>query len=280
MRCRPDQAGTVTNQSGILSFLVVSTLAGLVAQAQAAVVDRPTFRTRGMVIVWGGSNGGGVPLVNDLYIENDSGGYTDLISGDVQPVITGTLTPVSDVVLNSSISVSNQTIEDDGNGVLDANDSLSPFSPQETLTLDYESVFKSSFYVASNIAFSIQAVAQIDGAASDADAELVDIIRTMEVERSGLVEESGTLRFGDAARFPHTDNHPYAGVVMSNNGYLSKLATKQTVFAGNRGTADGPGTIAEQSVRFTNTYEIPAGQAFHKGAMAISASVVYTVAVP
>ena len=38
MRCRPDQAGTVTNQSGILSFLVVSTLAGLVAHLHPELV--------------------------------------------------------------------------------------------------------------------------------------------------------------------------------------------------------------------------------------------------
>lgn len=267
-------------KNGILSILAISSVAGLIHEASAAVVDRPSFRTRGMVIVWGGSTGGGVPTVNDLYIENDSGGYTDLVAGDVQPVITGTLTPVSEHALSSSMSASNQTIVDDGNGVLDANDSLSPFSPEESITVDYESVFKSSFYVASNIAFSIDAVAQLDSSVSDGNASLSSIIRNLRVERSGFVDENGTLRFGDSAQFPHTDGYPTAGVVEESEGYLNLLETKTTVFSGNRGTAAGPGTIADQSVRFTNTYKIPANAAFHNGAMQISASVVYTIAVP
>ena len=267
-------------KNGILSILAISSVAGLIHEASAAVVDRPTFRTRGVVIVWGGSTGGGVPTVNDLYIENDSGGYTDLVAGDVQPVITGTLTPVSEYALSSSMSVSNQTIVDDGNGVLDANDSLSPFSPTESITMDYQSVFTSSFYVASNIAFSIDAVAQVDTAASDSDAGLEVIYRTMHIERSGLVVDGGSMRFGDAAQYPHSDNNSAGGVVRAASGFLNKLETKQTVFVGNRGTAAGPGTIADQSVRFTNTYEFPANLAFHKGATQITASVVYTVAVP
>ncbi|MDO6459879.1 hypothetical protein Q4485_04170 [Granulosicoccaceae sp. 1_MG-2023] len=268
----------MTIKSGILCTFALSALTGLIAEAGAAVLDRPAFSSRGMVIVWGGTTGGGAPSVNDLYLDNGDGVYSDLISGDVQPVITGTLTPVSESVQSSGLSVAGDVLAD-GEGVLDAQESLAPFSPDEVISLDYERTVTSSFYVASNVGFSIYAQASIDTANSDASAGLDDIYRIMRVERSGSVD-GGSLRFGDAAQYPHSGDHSLAGVVDEMGDYLNSYETEQAVFVGDRGTAAAPGTIADQSVRFTNYYRIPAGLEFHDGAMMITANVIYTVAVP
>ncbi|MCB1754887.1 MAG: hypothetical protein KDJ38_05170 [Gammaproteobacteria bacterium] len=250
------------------SMLVLAVLAG---PSQAAVVDHPVFSVGGVVVVWGG-NGAGNASVNDFIVSTPTG-TVDLIAGDVQPVITGTLNNVSEV--SSMLEVSGQTLNDEGvSGVLDAGDSFTAFAPSETINTTVDTI-QSSFYVASNTGFEIRAQATLDSGNSDAGASLSDIYRTMIISKSGT---DGGINYGVSAQYPHSGDSPISGVV--NNGFLNNLATQRPVFQGDRATALISGNIASQSVRFTNTYELPSNVGFEAGAKQIAANVVYTIAIP
>lgn len=243
--------------------------------AHGAVVDRPAFSVGGVVIVWGG-DGAGNARVNDFIIAASDGSSLDLIGSDVTPVVTGSLDSFS-TVSAASLAVSGQTLNDQGTiGVLDAGDSFAEFSPSETVTTRLDRL-SSSFYVASNTAFSIKAIATLDTVNSSSQANLNDIYRTMTVRQSGTDAE-GTLSYGSSSQYPHSDDSPLGGVI--NNGFLNTLSTEKLVFQGDRATAIDSGTIADQSVRFTNTYEMASGDGFEVGTKKITANVVYTVAIP
>ncbi len=251
----------------------IFTLAAIIStNVNSVIIDSPKFKIGGVVVVWGG-DGTGNATVADLIIDFGSGNL-DLIAGDVQPVITGSLQQFSGAETNL-LEVSGQALVDGGQiGVLDAGDSFSAFSPTESVTATINKL-QSSFYIASNTAFSIKAQATLDVANSNVTAGLEDIYRTLSVKLSGT---DGPISYGSAAQFPHTDSNPIAGV--ANNGFMNNLSVERLVFEGNRRTALNAGTIAEQSVRFTNTYEIPNYFGFEKGVKSVAANVVYTVAIP
>lgn len=259
------------NNKAALHFLLTTTAFAACGYAQASVVDRPTFTILGVVVVWGG-DGSGSASVGDFIVKSGSGSI-DLINAAVQPVITGTLTNAL-ASPSSSLSVSGQTLDDQGvTGVLDVGDSYSAFSPNEKVTTSIGK-FQSSFYVASNTAFTIRAKATLDTAASSSGANLGDVYRTLVIDKSGT---DGGLSYGASSQFPHSGNSATSGVL--NNGFLNALADETLVFQGDRSTAIGSGTIADQSVRFTNTYEIASG-GFEVDKSSLVANVVYTVAIP
>lgn len=259
------------NNKVTLQFLLTTTALSACSFAQASIVDTPVFTVTGVVIVWGG-DGSGNASVGD-FIVNSGSGSLDLINAGVQPVITGTLTSAL-VSPSSDLSVSGQTLDDQGVvGELDVGDSYSSFSPNEQVTTSIGK-FQSSFYVASNTAFTIRAKATLDTATSSAGASLSDVYRTLVIDRFGT---DGGLSYGLSSQFPHSGNTSTSGVL--NNGFLHGLTSETMVFQGDRSTAVGSGTIADQSVRFTNIYEIAAG-GFEVDKSSLVANVVYTVAIP
>lgn len=260
------------NNKVALHFLLTTTALTACGFAQASIVDRPLFTISGVVIVWGG-DGSGSASVGDFIVNSASSGSIDLINASVQPVITGTLTNAL-ASPSSNLSVSGQTLNDQGVvGELDVGDSYSTFSPNEEVTTSLGK-FQSSFYVASNTAFTIRAQATLDTTASSLGASLSDVYRTLVIERFGT---DGGLSYGLSSQFPHSGNTSTSGVL--NNGFLNALSSETLVFQGDRSTAIGSGSIADQSVRFTNTYEIAAG-GFEVDKSSLVANVVYTVAIP
>ena len=259
------------NKIALFQLILATTALTAVEYTQASIVDHPVFTISGVVVVWGG-DGSGNASVGDFII-NSASGSVDLVAGNVQPVLTGTLTNAL-ASTSTDISVSGQTLNDQGElGVLDVGDSYSAFSPGEVVTTSLAK-FQSSFYVASNTAFTIRAQATLDTDASSVDASLGDVYRTLIVEKSGT--DSG-LNYGSSSQYPHSGDTNTSGVL--NNGFLNALTSETLVFQGDRSTAVAGGTIADQSVRFTNTYEVANG-GFELDANNLVANVVYTVAIP
>jgi len=257
-------------------MLAGGALAALVgAPAQASIIDNPQFRVLGLVIVWGADDAGAAPIVSDFVINDVAGaGDSDLIAGDVNTVVTGFLTPTPDTFAGATTIVDGAgDVLQSSTGVLDATDSFSAFTLDAGTSLAVAgTVQESSFYVASNTAFNI-------------DADVSNVVEegfTLEdVGYSLAVTESGDdgLAFGGAAQFP-------AGTATAGVAAAPTLAAVRDLtlplFVGTQRTAEAPGSIAEQSVRFDATYTLggAAGYDLSQGAGEVSARVTYTVFVP
>lgn len=261
--------------------------------AYASVLDRPFFKVLGVVIVWGADdydeNTGAAPVVSDFVLMSGTSGTAgdDLIADDVYAVVTGSLDPISDGTTNPGegelISVDNATsggtLTDDGDGVLDADDTLTAFGLSATTDVSLDTnEHASSFYVASNTDFDIYA--QSSNLTRTGDFLSLDesnITFEMEVTTSG---DDG-LAFGSASQDPSTGGTGYVTTV-DDLGDMSGADTK--VFDGGQRTAASVGTIAEQSVRFDMTYTLDDGAGngydLSMGAGSIQADVTYTVYVP
>ncbi len=249
----------------------ITTSMGLGSAANASIIDAPVFKILGAVVVWGGDGTGATGSVQDFII-NTGGGNIDLIAGNVTPVMTGTLdsyAPSGDISL---LTVTNTAFNDaNSNGVMDAGDSFAAFSPTETMGNSL-ALQQSSFYVASNTPFNIEAIAVLDAGNSSATAQLSDITRNLTVVTNG---NAGAIAFGSAAQHPHS-----AGNGVSLDGGLDGIVAQSTIFTGDQRTANAVGTIAEQSVQFTNTYAIDDSAGLEAGITQVAATVTYTVAIP
>ena len=249
------------------------------APAQASIIDNPQFRVLGLVIVWGANAAdSGTPIVSDFIIGDTAGG-TDLIADDVHAVVTGTLlsTPAT-VPTGGEFEVSGAV---GATGVLDATAAgFGAFTIDDTtdVTLGNDLTQRSSFYVASNTAFNISAVASVAAGTTPVNFALEDIGYSLSVTQSGTGDG---LDFGADAQFPHTGDSATAGVVTTIDS-LDDMSTSTDVFVGNRLTAATPGSIAEQSVRFDAVYTLggTAGYDLSDGSGVIETDVVYTVFVP
>ncbi len=256
------------------------------APAQASIVDNPHFKVLGLVIVWGADASDNSPIVSDFVIDTGTGttaaasGDADLISDDVHTVVTGTLDATPDSLANGTIlSVTDATsggvFTDNGTtGQLDAADVFTAFGLDGTTDLGADDAeLESSFYVASNTAFAI------DAEASELTAtnfDLADVGFEMSVTQSG---DDG-LAFGSAAQLPHSGGA--TGGVAGTVTTLDDLTTAANVFTGDQRTAASTGSIAQQSVRFDVVYTLggTAGYDLSMGAGEIEADVTYTVFVP
>ncbi|MEM6534747.1 MAG: hypothetical protein AAF613_03815 [Pseudomonadota bacterium] len=251
-------------------------------------MDRPVFKVHGTMIVWAANASSQAPIVSDFIINDTSGsGDSDLIAGDVHTVVTGSLSPTQDsfsgatgsmpfVITNTS---SGDVITDtSGDGRLSVDDSFEPLG-LETLTdarVDTTRQY-SSFYVASNTPFSIDA--QVLPPGTTLDFILLLITR---VQLSATVSGTdGGLSFGSQAQAPHSGG-PAAGFSASQR--LWDLRTPQTLFTGNQRTAAGAGSIADQSVRINAEYTIQGaslgGYDLSLGTFDFEVEVIYTVYAP
>lgn len=251
-------------KAALATAIVTSLGAGSVANA--SIIDQPVFQIMGAVVVWGGDGNGTAGSVRDFIIDHASGDI-DLIAGDVQPVMTGNL---DDFSPNPHGTTSGIDLDSNGDGVIDGSDSLTEFGPTEGgLAVSASAVQESSFYVASNTTFSISATAVATGDATS----LEKIERTMAISVSG---DDG-IPYGTAARLPYTG--PAESHILLE-GTIDQL-TGGDVFVGDASTAQGAGSIAEQSVRFTNSYSLTNdGADFSNGPAVYSADVTYTIAIP
>jgi hypothetical protein len=265
-------------------MLAGGALAAIVgAPAQASIVDNPQFRVLGLVIVWGADDTGAAPIVSDFVINSAVGaGDADLIAGDVNAVVTGTLNPTAASVGGATNIVDGAgTVLQSSTGVLDATDSFSAFNLDADTDISVDGLEQSSsFYVASNTAFNINAVAT---PTTEDGFTLADVGYSLSVTQAG----NDGLAFGSAAQLPggasvlDADGREIGGVDTSINT-LAAMTGAAPVFVGAQRTAGTVGSIAEQSVRFDATYTLGGtnGYDLSQGAGEVEANVVYTVFVP
>lgn len=256
---------------------------GVSMPTQGAIIDRPFMKVEGVVIVWGADATSTTPIVSDFIIE-DGGASTDLISGDVFTVLTGTLDALDESYSDDAGATlrvrriqggPNQDTAANGDRVTDASDSFTAFGLRaNTDVRTIRSEIESSFYVASNKAFNIDAVSSAAG--DPADLNLIRL--QVRVTESG--NDAG-LSFGTNAQLPHSDNSAIGGLQWTNYRRLSNLTGGQTMFTGNRRTAEATGDIASQSVRFDQTYRWNTGNIdLADGVFDVEAEVEYTVYIP
>lgn len=254
--------------------LAASTAA--VTPANASIIDRPHFKVLGVVIVWAAEDGtGNVPIATDFIINDQVGaGDTDLIGGntiDGRTVVTGSLTPTADSASTTAIG-DVLTIQDSTSTIGTITPTTTTFNAFNVADAGLRAgpmEYNSSFYVASNTAFSINGEASTTTQSGDFDLD--DIGYSMGVTVAGT--DSG-LTFGTNAQDPNGTFPAFAN--------LAAMTTAAPVFEGTRRTAASTGSIVDQSVRFDATYTLGAGGVYDlsQGAGEIEASVVYTVFVP
>lgn len=275
---------TLARIRGLFTLGLFMQAGGFSMSAQTVV--NPRFEAPGLVIVWAGDANGDAPIVSDFIVDTGTGttgassGDADFIDTDVHTVITGGLTPVGTGNNGSPLRITNiaggrLNLDSQPNGVLDAGDTFDAFELRgnSDVNTNRAEIF-SSFYVASNTGFSIDAQATPLGATTPGDFGRIRLqLRVTESGNDGLA-------FGASAQFPSTANTP-AGGTRANNRRLSELLNPIRVFQGNRRTARTPGTIAQQSVRFDARYRYNSGRYdLSDGVIDAEAEVVYTVYVP
>lgn len=257
-------------------------LSALALNASTETIDAPHFNVPGLVVVWGADGTGNAPIVSDFISERNAIS-TDLIAGDVHTLVTGSLDPLDEsfpdgtgaaLRIQRSPGGGNQTTRQ-GDRFTSADDTINAFRLRgNTDVRTIRSEIESSFYVASNKAFSIDVVASSAG--DPADLNLIRL--RMRLAQSGT--DSG-LDFGSAAQYPHTGNTDRSGVRWGNYRRLSALTGGQNIFRGNRRTALSRGTIPDQSVRFDLDYRWNTGNIdLAEGTFDVEAEVVYTVYIP
>lgn len=276
-----------------MRYIICAVSALLLAPISALgeIVDSPSFNIMGVVIVWAADENSGVPIVSDFVIDTGSGstaltsGDADLISGDVHTVVTGSLIATKDALnsvgtmpfLITNTAQGNIDTDSNGDGVLTAADSFSAFGLQANSDTRVDATeTRSSFYVASNTPFNIDAQTFVPGTVLD--LILLNITR---VEMSVQLAGDDGLAFGSQAQYPHS-----AG---STGGFAPERRLRdflggRRIFTGNQPTASSRGTLAEQSVRFDAEYSIRAqnlqGYDLSLGTFDFEVDVVYTVFVP
>lgn len=263
---------------GRMSAAVACTALCLGLPSSSNVIDRPHYKVDGMVIVWAADSTGNTPIASDFILE-DGGANTDLISGDVHTVVTGTLEALDESFAEGygaalRIQRPGQNTRQ-GDRFTSADDTLNPIAIRtDTDVRTIRSEIESSFFVASNKAFNIDVIASSVG--DPADLNLIRL--RMRLDRTGT--DDG-LSYGTSAQFPHTGNSTTAGLQWTNYRRLSNITTNQDIYRGNRRTAASTGTIADQSVRFDMDYRWNTGNIdLSEGTFDVEAQVDYTVYIP
>ena len=293
-----------------MSFKKLALVGGMTASlmagtAYASVIDRPFFQVLGVVVVWGADGNAATsdaPVVSDFVLlttgSNNAG--ADLIGGTAQDtftVLTGSLSPIvsgeaaAGTFVDPITGATSATgFADDGttSGVLDAGDSLSAFGIDNTTDVNgLVNQHTSSFYVASNAAFDIYARADnlvgtgdFDPTAAGSTIGYDDISLAMAVE-AGTATTDGSITWGANSQNPGTFVN---GVETAAGEGLDSMvgANGLKVFDGTQRTAASVGTLAQQSVRFDNTYTFGDGTGYDlsMGAGSLTADVTYTIFVP
>lgn len=250
--------------------------------AMTDMVDRPHFKVDGVAIVWAADSSGTTPIASDFIVEG-SGANVDLIGTDVHTVVTGSLDALdgsfpdgagATLRIENIPGSGNQTTRQ-GDRFTSSSDVLNPFRLDATTDVrTIRSDILSSFYVATNKAFNIDVVASAVG--DPADLALIRLRMRM--------TESGTddgFSFGSAAQFPHSGNANDSGMQWGGYRRLSLLTGGADIFRGDRRTAETPGSIADQSVRFDLDYRWNTGNIdLSDGTFDVEAEVIYTVYIP
>jgi len=291
----------------------------MASTAYASVIDRPFFQVLGVVVVWGAdgfddASGTQAPIVSDFVVGLGTGG-TDLIAGDVTTVLTGSLTPISatggdidaatfDPItgqVDVGAAVGGGVFNDaNGDGLLDVGDSLTAFGIDANTDVDAvgNASHRSSFFVASNTPFEIRAsrtqtattgnLRGIDATGNPVDLNASNISWDMDIQVEASAADNGGLAFGSEAQTPEAGAAGITQAVTSLQGISTNNAAPTSVFIGGQRTAQNPGSLTEQSVRFDLSYDLDTnlqengiqGFDLSAGVGTITTDVTYTVFVP
>lgn len=242
---------------------------------QASIIDRPHFKVEPIIIVWA-TDGvtGTAPYVTDFYVGSEA---NDLIAADGHAVQTGSLNAAADAIgtIDSLIDIDGP----DGSAALGLNPATATTGALSAFSVDSMSLtgssatatWNSSFYVASNTPFNIEATAT---ALVEDGFELSDIGYSLAIISSG--DTDGSVTWGGG------NSQDPLGSIISAIATLNDLQTTTDVYTigtDGRRTAAGSGTIAQQSVRFDATYTFePDGGVYDlsDGDGEIQAEVTYT----
>jgi len=287
-----------------MSFKKLALVGGVAASlmagtAYASVIDRPFFQVLGVVVVWGADDTAtSAPVVSDFVLLTPASGSAgaDLIADNVSTVVTGSLTPVDGSTASGDLDATSfggafDDTTGTTSGVLDAGDTLSAFGITNATDFDSDvangGTHRSSFYVASNAAFDIYAVAsnlqKTGDFSADTNMGLDDIELAMSLAPTGVATTDGAITFGAQSQVPGTvEAALVAGETLDQMTTGSAGVNGLKVFDGTDRTAANRGTLVEQSVRFDNVYTLggAAGYDLSMGSGTISADVTYTVFVP
>lgn len=264
----------------------------LLGSANADVIDRPHFEREGLVVVWAADAAGGAPVVSDFILDTGNGasaaasGDLDLIAADAHAVVTGTLISTQDGVAGATGGMpfiltntdrGDINTDTNGDGVVSGADAFTSFGIETLSDARVDAVRQSSsFYVASNVPFAIDAQAFTPSTFTEFILLLITRVQ-LSVTQMG---DDG-LAFGSSAQLPHSGG---AASGFAPSLRLWDLRTAQNVFTGNQRTAALPGSLADQSVRFDAEYAIAAanltGYDLSLGTFDFQVEVVYTVYVP
>ena len=278
--------------SAVLGALSLGGIFVCPSESSATVNDVAVFRALPMVIVWGADAFAenaptANPVASDFVL---LGGATatpgsDIIAGNVFPVITGSLNPASNLSATTSgtlISINNPAATPAGGGVLTDNapigalnaaDSLTAFGVQATTSVSLNTAgLKRSFYVASNTPFAIYAQSGAVTATGDWAAFTAAAVQisTLGISTTGT---DGGLTYGASAQDPTTGGTGFSATPIG----LNTLSAVTKIYGGGRRTALSAGALAAQSVRFDVTYNLTTPYGFHLGAGSVSIPVTYTI---
>lgn len=241
--------------------------ATFITPTQAAIIDRPHFKVEPIIIVWATDVSGDVAIVTDFLVGSGPT-PTDLINEDGYAVQTGSLSTTSDSYGTISALMNVDGIHSDVDVANAVAGALGAFAASETVSGSSNTqTWQSSFYVATNTAFSINA--QATPSIEDGDFAVEDI--GFELAKNFGTGEDGGETWGAQSQDP--------GGSFTSVSDLSDLASATLVYDGTGGTrtASGSGTISQQSVRFDATYTFaPEGYDLSMGSGEIQADVVYT----
>lgn len=271
---------------------MASVLCALSLPASSLVQDRPSLKVQGVVIVWAADPGSNAPVVADFVIDTGTGttaaasGDVDLISSDTHTVVTGTLSATQDSFsgatggmpfLLTNTDRGTFSTDTNGDGRVSDQDAFTPFGIDGSSDTQIDATKQySSFYVASNVPFAIDAQAFTPSTYTE---YLLLLITRLEL--------STTQSGNDGLAFGASSQQPHSGGSTAGSGTswrLWDLRTARNVFTGDQRTAIAPGTIADQSVRFDAEYSIAAtnlrGYDLSLGTFDFEVEVVYSVYVP
>jgi len=188
----------------------------LAFSSSASILHSPKFKVDGVVIVWGTQTG-------DI--------QTDIPEAQLGTHISNTL-QITDTATHRS-----------GHQIVQTARLLAPINTPQAPTLHTLKDTRSSFNVASNTAFNIDAVL------ANPQSLSADTLTQVRISLKANLQGHGTRAFGQKAQYPHTDGP--TGGMNTEVKTLADLTQPQRLFTGNQRTAAAPGSIAQQSVQFT-----------------------------
>ncbi|MEL6859975.1 MAG: hypothetical protein AAFO74_16430 [Pseudomonadota bacterium] len=253
---------------------------GIATSATAFSIDNPTLEVEPLVIVWAADEATGqTRIAVDFIADDGAGGTVDLIGGsaiDGRTMVTGSLQATADSSFTLPTPGNNRPsplwrVLDDG-ALLESFDEETPgtfsaFDVTDSSLEGYRPSMNSAFYVASNTAFGINGQATL--VETSGDYQLDDVRWSMAIR---VNEAGGGFSFGSRAQSPQGTINPV--------GNLGAMTSPTTLYTGARKTAASPGTISQQSVRFSMLTQLDIPNAridLADGYGEIKAEVVYTV---